>query len=193
MNNIENVTIKPLDEHRFINPVEINYTQDGTKKRWEAVESHDSVATLLYHREKHSFLLVKQFRPAVYIHNSDDSFPYELCAGILDKEVSAKQTAQEEIDEECGYRVAIDAIEKITSFYTSVGFAGAKQTLYYAQIDNSMKIHDGGGIHDEEIELYFLPVERARAFVFDESKPKTPGLMFAFYWFFENKMPIQTL
>jgi len=188
MKNIQIHEIKPLKEHKFIHPVEISYTQKGVKKRWEAVESHDSVATLLYHTQKEAFLLVKQFRPAVYINNSEDGFTYELCAGILDKEVSPKQTAKEEIDEECGYDVGVENIEKVTSFYTSVGFAGARQTLYYAKIDESMKKHEGGGIHDEQIELYYLPLSEAKAFALDESKPKTPGLMFAFYWFFENRL-----
>lgn len=50
-----------------------------------------------------------------------------------------------------------------------------------------MKIHEGGGVHDEQIELFYLPLEEAKTFVLNESIPKTPGLMFAFYWFFENR------
>jgi len=188
MKNIENITTEPLKEHKFIHPLKINYTQSGKQKQWEAVRSHDSVAVLLYHREKECFLLVKQFRPPVYINNKENGFTYELCAGILDKKVSQVQTVQEEIDEECGFSVDIEKIEKITSFYTSVGFTGARQSLYYAEIDDSMKIHDGGGIHDEEIELFFLPIKEAKVFAIDESIPKTSGLMFAFYWFFDVKI-----
>ena len=58
--------------------------------------------------------------------------------------------------------------------------------LYFAIIDDEQKVHDGGGIHDEQIELFYLPLEEAKDFIYDESKAKTPGLMFAFYWFFEN-------
>ena len=50
-----------------------------------------------------------------------------------------------------------------------------------------MKIHDGGGINDEQIELHFLPIEKCDELIFDESKAKTPGLMFSFYWFLKNK------
>ncbi len=49
-----------------------------------------------------------------------------------------------------------------------------------------MKIHEGGGIHDEQIELMYLPVEKYKEFTYDESKAKTPGLMFAFMWFMEK-------
>jgi UDP-sugar diphosphatase len=47
-----------------------------------------------------------------------------------------------------------------------------------------MRVHDGGGIETEEIALEWIPVSEAKAFVFDERLAKTPGLMFAFYWFF---------
>lgn len=186
MNNINFLGVEPLVNPKFINPILIHYEQNGTKKSWESIHNHDSVATLLYHVEKKAFLLVKQFRPPVYMRNNDHGFTFELCAGILDKPIDSKQTAKEEIDEECGYDVPIENIEKITSFYTSVGFSGTNQTLYYAQIDESMKIHNGGGIHEEFIELYFLPLEEARAFVIDDTKPKTAGLMFAFYWFLDT-------
>ena len=186
MKNINFLGIEPLQNPKFINPIAIHYEQNGIKKSWESIDNHDSVAILLYHVEKKAFLLVKQFRPPVYMKNKAHGFTFELCAGILDKPIDAKLTAKEEIDEECGYDVPVESIQRITSFYTSVGFSGTNQTLYYAQIDESMKKHDGGGVHGESIELYFLPQEEAKVFAIDETKPKTPGLMFAFYWFFDN-------
>ena len=50
-----------------------------------------------------------------------------------------------------------------------------------------MKIHDGGGINDEQIELYFLPTDEIDDFIFDENKAKTPGLIFSLYWFLKNR------
>ena len=91
-------------------------------------------------------------------------------------------------DEECGYDVPIENIEKITSFYTNVGVSGAKQHLYYAKIDDDMKKHSGGGIHDEEIETVYLKVDDYEEFIYDENKAKTPGLMFSFMWFMEKKL-----
>ncbi len=184
---IHNFSTFPLENPKYVFPVAISYTQNGVEKKWEAVKSHDSVAVLLYHKEKNAFLLVNQFRPPVYLNNKKNGMTYELCAGILDKEISPLHTIQEEIDEECGFNVPIDQIQKITSFYTSVGVSGAHQTIYYTEIDESMKIHHGGGIHDEEIELFYLPVMEAKKFALDEGIPKTPGLIFAFYWFFDVK------
>lgn len=186
-NKIEEFKTTDLDETKFVHPVRITYIQNGIKKSWEAVKSFDSVAILLFHKTKNAFLLVKQFRPPVYLNDTSKLCTYELCAGIVDKEKSLEQIAKEEIDEECGYDVPLEKIEKISSFYTNVGVSGGCQTLYYAQIDDSMKIHNGGGIHDEEIELMYLPVEEYENFMYDENKAKTPGLMFSFMWFMQNK------
>lgn len=170
----------------------ILYEQNGIKKEWEIVKSHDSVAILLYHRKKDAFLLVKQFRPAVYNRNQEHGITFELCAGIIDKDLNEFEIIKEEIDEECGFSVDVKDILRITSFYTAVGFSGGKQTLFFAEIDDSMKIHSGGGIGNEMIELYFLKLKDAKKFTLDESKPKTSGLMYAIYWFFEHKYNYQS-
>jgi UDP-sugar diphosphatase len=181
------LSIKPLRETKFIKPIEINYQQGSKKKRWEAVLSHDSVAILLYHRQKDAFLLVKQLRVTVLNKNPKDGYMYELCAGIVDKECSNAQIAKEEILEECGYDVAVEKLEKISSFYTSVGISGTYQTLYYAEIDEQMKVGRGGGIEEEEIEPVFIPLSHAKKFMFDERYQKTTGVSLAFYWFFDTK------
>lgn len=181
-------SIKPLKETKFIQPIEINYTQKGVHKRWEAVLSHDSVAILLYHQEKEAFVLVKQLRVTVLNKNPDNGYMYELCAGIVDKNCSNIQIAKEEILEECGYDVPLEKIEKISSFYTSVGISGTYQTLYYAQIDESMKLNNGGGLEEEEIEVIFIPKSEAKAFMFDEKYQKTTGVSLAFYWFFNTQL-----
>jgi UDP-sugar diphosphatase len=110
----------------------------------------------------------------------------ELCAGIVDKEMSLQQIAQEEIEEECGYVVTLDNVKKLTSFYTSVGFAGSRQTLYYTEVDASMKVSEGGGVDGELIEVITLPVKEAKSMMYDENIAKTPGLMFAFMWYFDS-------
>ena len=186
MNNIiKHFKLQPLIDAKFIATSFATYEQDGIKKSWEIVQAHDSVAILIYHKEKEAFILVKQFRPAVYLNN-DDGMTVELCAGIVDKKLSLVQIAQEEIEEECGYAIPLDDIAKITSFHTSVGFAGSKQTLYFTQVDESMKVSEGGGVDHEQIEVVYLLLKEAQALIYDESIAKTPGLMFAFMWYFEK-------
>jgi UDP-sugar diphosphatase len=184
-NQIKHFKLQPLVEAKFITTSFATYEQDGIKKSWEVVQAHDSVAILIYHKEKESFVLVKQFRPAVYLNN-DHGMTVELCAGIVDKELSLAEIAKEEIEEECGYAVPLQNIERITSFHTSVGFAGSKQILYFAEVDETMKVSEGGGVDHEQIEVFYLPVDEAKNLIYDESIAKTPGLMFSFMWWFEK-------
>ena len=185
MNKIDST--QALENPRFIKPILINYSQDGVAKRWEAVVSHDSVAVLLYHEEKRAFMLVKQLRATVLNKNKTNGMMYELCAGIIDKDTTNAQIAKEEIFEECGYDVPVESLEKISSFYTSVGISGTHQTLYYATCRDSMKVHDGGGLEEEDIEVIYIPLDEAKKFMFDESYQKTTGVMMSFYWFFDTK------
>ncbi len=184
-NQIKHFKLQPLVEAKFITTSFATYEQDGIKKSWEVVQAHDSVAILIYHKEKDAFVLVKQFRPAVYLNN-DDGMTVELCAGIVDKELSLEEIAKEEIEEECGYAVPLQNLERITSFHTSVGFAGSKQILYFVEADESMKVSEGGGVDHEQIEVFYLPVDKAKKLIYDESIAKTPGLLFAFMWWFEK-------
>jgi len=183
-------SIKKLQNPNFIKPIEIHYRHNNIARKWEAVLSHDSVAILLYHTQKDAFVLVKQLRVTVLNKNKDNGYMYELCAGIVDKACSLEQIAKEEVLEECGYDVPVENLEKINAFYTSVGISGTHQTLYYAQIDESMKRDEGGGLEEEEIEVIYIPLREVKSFMFNERYQKTTGVSLAFYWFLNHKKHI---
>jgi UDP-sugar diphosphatase len=185
-NRIEAFELHELKDPKFIKAGFVTYQQNGIAKTWEVVEAHDSVAVLIYHKEHQSFVLVKQFRPAVYMGGEQDGLTVELCAGIVDKELSLAEIAKEEILEECGYSVKVENIERITVVNNAVGFAGSRQTIFYVEVDESMHTHVGGGIETELIEVIELPTSEARAFMYDESVAKTTGLLFAFMWWFDS-------
>ena len=183
---IDEVRLLPCEDSLYLRPVRMAYRQEGISKTWDMVGVHDSVAVLLYHRTRDTLIVVRQFRPPVYLKNGV-GYTYELSAGIVDKEIPLVNIAHEEIVEECGYDVPPETIVRITSFYTAVGFAGSVQTLYYAEADETMRVSEGGGVDAESIEVIEIPISEARAFAMDETRAKTPGLMFAFGWFFENR------
>ena len=109
----------------------------------------------------------------------------------LDKFLNNKKSVPEVKTITNGLNEGVDNVEnliKISTFYTSVGISGTHQTLYYAQLDESMKLHGGGGIEEEEIEVIYIPLDEAKKFMFDESYQKTTGVSLAFYWFFENML-----
>jgi UDP-sugar diphosphatase len=185
-NMITNFKLSPLLDPKFIFTSLASYSQDGKEKSWEIVDASDSVAILLYHETKKSFVMVRQFRPAIYANGDPSGITLELCAGIVDKDLSLAQIAVEEIAEECGYAVETVNLLKVTSFHTSVGFASSKQTLYYARIDDSMKINEGGGIDDEMIEVVYMGINEAMNLAYDENVVKTPGLLYALAWWKEH-------
>ena len=185
---IEIEKIEEVCKGKFVKLKKMHYTQDGIKKVWEISEIYDSVAVLIYNVTQGAFVLVKQFRPAVYLKNND-GYTYELCAGICDKDISLDKIAIEEIAEETGYKV--DSVVKINSFYTAVGSAGAKQTLFYAEVEDKDRMNDGGGIDNEKIEVIHLSIQDMEDFMYDESKVKTPGLLYAFEWW--KNQAIETL
>ena len=86
--------------------------QNGKSKSWEAVKVI-IVWRYFFIIHKKCFLLVKQFRAPVYLNDNSKTFTYELCAGLVDKEdKSLEEIVQEEIDEECGYKVELNDILK---------------------------------------------------------------------------------
>lgn len=66
---------------------------------------------------------------------------------------------------------------------------GSKQTLFYAEVTDSMKSLTGGGLPQEGecIEVIELPKHEADHFLWDETLQKPVGLIAAFLWFFREK------
>ena len=182
---IKFLRLEDCTDSAYVKPKSMFYMQNGVEKRWDVVDAHDSVAILLFHEGLDSFVFVKQFRPSVYLKNRD-GYTYELCAGLVDKDKTLQEIAYEEILEETGFDVPLDKVEKITSFYTAVGFAGGNQTMYFATIDESMKVNEGGGIDNEFIEVIYIKKDDVMEFMFDEKIAKTSGLLFALMWYFKN-------
>ena len=55
----------------FVKPLRIFYELDGKERKWDMVTTHPSVGIIVYHRQKESLLIVRQFRPPVgtpYLH-----------------------------------------------------------------------------------------------------------------------------
>ncbi|XP_062432686.1 uridine diphosphate glucose pyrophosphatase NUDT14 [Rhea pennata] len=217
MEAIEELVIQPCASSLYLRPFRLCYRQNGTKKVWDFMRTHDSVSILIFNTSRQCFVVVKQFRPAVYMceverhcpqvfQNQDkenfchleDPLPavvgvtYELCAGIVDKpDLSLEEIAREEVLEECGYCVPVTDLRKITSYRSGVGVTGSRHTLFYAEVTDQMKIREGGGQPEEGelIEVVEIPLEDSTKFAFDESIPKTPGVIFGFVWFQSNIAP----
>ncbi|XP_041469627.1 uridine diphosphate glucose pyrophosphatase NUDT14-like isoform X2 [Lytechinus variegatus] len=202
---ISDVSVSLCSSSQYVTPFRLLYKQDGVKKTWDYIKGHDSIAILLYNKDRDVFPVVKQFRPAVYAakiqaftdgqivdtakHKGEEGMCIELCAGIMDKNKDVTEMAQAEVLEETGYKVPLENLKKITSFRCGVGTEGTQQTLFYAEVTDQMKVSSGGGLVEEGEMIEVIDLSRQEAFkcIMDESIAKPCGMMFAFTWFFFMK------
>ncbi|KAK4299921.1 hypothetical protein Pmani_027843 [Petrolisthes manimaculis] len=186
------------------------YPQNNEAKTWELVTLHESVAIIIYNKQRQKLVLVKQFRPAVYFSGLPSScrktgeqvdttkYPgssgvtLELCAGIVDQDKPLVNIAQQEVLEECGYQVPLEALQKIKTFRAGVGVSGDRQNLFYVEVDDKMKVTQGGGLAEEGemIDVVEISVDEVRAMVNGPEEVTSPaGLLFGLSWFLQHKAP----
>lgn len=89
-------------------------------------------------------------------HDSVDSnYKNTNCAKLLchchyhcDLFSIAKQTleAREQVKEECGFEVAPEKLQWVTQYVSAVGAGGSRHDMYYAEVDESMRVGKGGGL-----------------------------------------------
>ncbi|KAF8373755.1 hypothetical protein PRIPAC_80184, partial [Pristionchus pacificus] len=190
----------------YLRSYRLNFEQDGQAREFDLTLRHSSVATLLYHKDRNQFLMVRQFRPAIFVsrilkmeenrgktvhdvdwkkYDREIGYTRELCAGLVDKDIPLIDIAREEIDEECGYNVSNDMIRWISSFVVD---SGHPQHLFYTEIDDSHKSHEGGGNNHEGEFIYqvWLSEEEARNHLISSDPRSAPGLLYALEWWFSS-------
>nr|CAB3264486.1 uridine diphosphate glucose pyrophosphatase-like [Phallusia mammillata] len=205
VDDVEILSKEPISNSMYIKPWRVNYIQAGKKKIWDYMINHDSVAICIYNKSSQNFVMVKQFRPAVYMADVNrnekngvaEKVPFssgitlELCAGIIDRDESPDKIAQSEVLEETGFKIDLENLELICKFRTAVGTGGAIQWLYYTEVDDSMKVTEGGGseFEGELIDLHYLKLEDVDAFINDKDCAHiTSGVMYALSWFLRKKI-----
>jgi len=206
ISKITSVKVEPIVSSQYVRPMRFHFNLDGVQRTWDILRLHDSVQIILYHKDRRALVFVKQFRPSVYLtrvpldknggydsidwsqYPSSLGYTFELCAGILDKDKSAAETAREEVLEECGFDVPLKKIERVTSYRSGIGVTGASATMFYAEIDDSMKVSEGGGVEDETIVLEYVPVENGKErLLYDEGLQRPSSLLFGVMWFYDKK------
>ncbi len=188
----KNLKELPFCDSKYIKPKRFSYESNGKLYTWDFIESKDSVSILLYHKEFKSFIFVRQFRIPLWYHQKQDKnyqkndnmgYTIELCSGLIDKDLPLEQIAKEECIEELGY--APKEFEKVSEFYTGFGSGASKQSFYFAIVDESDKVCNGGGVEDEQIEAVFVKIDEYEEF--SKKIIHTPLLDFAYLWFLKEK------
>lgn len=190
--DIQSLKQEEFKDSIYIKIKRFSYEKGGKKHSWDFIESLDSVSTLLYHKERQSFVFVRQFRIPLWdyqrrnniiLPQNELGYSVELCSGLVDKNLSLEDIAKEECLEELGYLPT--CMEKIGDFYSGFGSGASKQSLFYAEIDESDKKGKGGGLDDEEIEAVFVKVKDFETF--SKKVIHAASFEFAYLWFLRNK------
>jgi nudix-type nucleoside diphosphatase (YffH/AdpP family) len=105
-------------------------------------------------------ILTRQFRLPSYLNGNKTGMMIELCAGMLDQD-HPEQCIIRETEEETGYRIA--KVQKVMETYMSPGAVTEILYLFVGEYDETMKMHEGGGLEQEQehIEVMELPFDHA--------------------------------
>lgn len=136
--------------------------KDGTRQTQsrEAYDRGNGAVILLYNKEQKTVILTRQFRLPTFINGNSSGMLIEACAGLLDKD-NPENCIKRETEEETGYKVT--AVRKIFEAYMSPGSVTEILYFFIAEYTASMKVHEGGGLEQEQenIEVLEMPVEQA--------------------------------
>lgn len=155
---IDVIKDKILSENYFVLR---NITYDLTRKNGEVIRHKREVydrgngaTILLYNRDKHTVVLIRQFRVATWVNGNEDGRLIETCAGLLDDD-EPEACIRKEAIEETGYRVG--EVRKIFELYMSPGGVTEIVHFFIAEYDDSLRANAGGGVEDEDIEVLEIP------------------------------------
>lgn len=139
--------------------------RDGT---WQTLnrETYDrgnGATVLLFHRERRTVLLTRQFRYPAYVNGATDLL-IEACAGLLDT-LDAESAIRAEISEELG--VEVGSLTKIMESYMSPGSVTEKLHFFVAEYTERDRKGEGGGVAEdgEDIEALEVPFDEALAMI----------------------------
>jgi nudix-type nucleoside diphosphatase (YffH/AdpP family) len=141
-------------------------TREGTMspdQRRLVFERGDAVAIILYNADSKSVIVVDQFKvPSLIGRRRDnprtmDGWVTEATAGMIDPGESAETAIKRETMEETGY--AISNPQLICKFFSSAGGSSERIFLYFAEVRDSDRIGEGGGLPGEDITDVSMPLE----------------------------------
>jgi GDP-mannose pyrophosphatase NudK len=151
------------DNWYLLNNVTFDFLRkDGvwiTQKR-EVYDRGNGAGILLYNKQTKTIVLTKQFRMPSYLNGNESGMMIEVCAGLLEFD-QPEQCIIRETEEETGYR--INSVQKVMETFVSPGAVTEILHLYIGEYNASMKIHEGGGLENEqeEIEVIELAFDEA--------------------------------
>ena len=155
------------DNSYLLNKVTYNYQEENKSVETHIREVYDrgnGAAILLYNSSQKTVILTRQFRLPSYLNGNKTGMMIEVCAGLLDQD-HPEQCIIRETEEETGYRIA--KVQKVFETYMSPGAVTEILYLFVGEYDETMKVHEGGGLdaEQEHIEVMELPFDQVYAMI----------------------------
>jgi GDP-mannose pyrophosphatase NudK len=122
----------------------------------EVYDRGDGVTILLYHEEKKTVILTKQFRLPVWWNKHPTGMFTEACAGKVEEGEDPTVCIVRETEEETGYR--IHSPRKIMSAYMSPGSVSELIHFYVAPFREEFRTSSGGGQQNEQEAIEVMEV-----------------------------------
>jgi len=146
------------DNWYVLKKITYEFFKDGEWKKQtrEAYDRGNGATILLYNKANKSVILTRQFRLPSFINGNESGMLIEACAGLLDKD-NAENCIKRETEEETGYQVK--DVRKIFEAYMSPGSVTEILYFFVAEYSSSMKVHQGGGIEDEQEHIEVLEIK----------------------------------
>lgn len=154
-----------LDDFFAVDEAWVRYEKfDGTMSdsvRRLVFERGDAVAALLYDTAADQMILVRQFRfPTL---RKGPGWVLETAAGVVGEGETPEGTLRREVEEEAGYR--LERVEHVATFFVSPGGSSERIFLYYAEVDGTSRVSNGGGVEaeGEDIEIVSIAPDQLQA------------------------------
>lgn len=149
-----------------LSSVELDYQdRKGETHRLKREIFHRTPAAciLLYDAKRDIVVLAKQFRLPAYL-TGDPAWMIEVPAGLLDGD-EPEEAIRREAMEESGYQVR--DVRFLFKALTSPGSVTEVVHFFYAPIDLSDRVNEGGGLAEEheDIEVMEVPLDKAVAMI----------------------------
>ncbi len=144
-------------EGNIVNVSVHDVTLPNGKTSKREIINHPGAVAVIAVTEENKLVMVRQYRKAL------EKEIIEIPAGKLEKEEPPIQSAARELEEETGYKT--ESLTKVTSFYTSPGFADEMIHLYEA---GKLKEGETYTDDDEFVEVMEVSLEEAEDLIEEE-------------------------